>query len=323
VKVYDYLKTYKKATYSEIEKNFGEEGIIELTQLLRDGKVKIDENEKVLTYVIVEEAKNLQEQPVDNPEEIKKEAFTKMIENTVGIESGGTYTIFNILDWVLQAHSVKGNERAKLITQIWFKLPIEKIFVYRVGEKTFYKFVIDGKEIELNENEMLSTKSFRIKFLQEFNVWLPKLDAFTEGLWIMYQKVKAEKEEFLETLETEKDLILDAIKDYIETSFVSENLEETFRRNVIFVSGDEIYIPNQIVNEIANNATKTKHGYKKIAKILKDVGFLKTTKVMRVGERTGRFWIFDKNKFSLKEKVEENGEEKNESEKTGNSGQGG
>jgi hypothetical protein len=308
--VYDYLKENKKITYSELEKNFGEKGIEEITQLIKEGKVKLLPNEPVVTYEIVEEVKI----EISKEEEIISEIIKNLLK-----EKKKEKTIAEIANEIINLIDVKKEkEREEIAKEIWLGLPIQNIKTYKVGEENFYEFEVNGKTFKLND--VFSEKIWKRLFFEEFGIVLPKAPPGVFTAFLMWFRANAEKIEKLKDIESVEENAREAIINYINNSFITEKVEEALIFNYVYVNGDRIYVPSDVLKRVLKSKN-IKISLKRLAFCLKDL-LAGGSMPFKIGNETKRFWVFDRSKFNPREKVEEKEEEKDKENDSENSEEG-
>ncbi|MEO0282265.1 MAG: hypothetical protein ABIN05_07975 [candidate division WOR-3 bacterium] len=301
-----FKKNDGKIDYFKLYEFFNSNEISLIGKLLEEKKLEIEKIENG-TYIVLKEEEKKDETIEEIDKKFRKDIILEKIKDKFKItEPMGLEEIF--FHYISLNESIRRDERNSIITKLWFSLPIEDVMLKKVSDKNYIVFKIEGVELEFNENEILNQSNFIREFFSHFNIMLPTLPKHAWDLWITYYKNLAKEKPELKTLEKEDDLIADCVKNYIETSFVSEKLEDSLHFNKIFVKNGHIIIPNDRIKKIMEENGINKN-YKKIALILSDRGYMIKSEPLKIAGETKRFWFFDKTKFNLKETVSEEDEE--------------
>lgn len=285
------------------------EKIKELYALVEEGYFTITEN---LEFCASEKFLSLKEEVKKEEEVLKSEYFNTFFKEIKESEKKSMDNIFkNVVDFYKKQDEMTGREREIAADKIWMSLPVKSFTTTIVADKEFFEIEVEDKKIELEEGELLSPKSLIFQIFKKFGLMLPQPSKKTYSLLLMYWRTAFGKEERkIEKIETTEDLIRELVINYIERSFVTENLSETFTYNYIFLEDNCVLVPSEILSALIRT-----NGYKitmkKLGYILKDL-LVKSSETRRVeGLGVKRFWFFDASKFNLKEKVSEEKENEN------------
>lgn len=309
-----FRKTGNMINYFKIGEYFKQDDLKKISDLVNDGALKIQEVENGIFISLLEkEEEKAQKMEAVEIKELRKEVIADTLKGIVKPEENTTLSdLFNSLILMFSTKMDK-KERKEIVKKIWFMIPINEVSCYKISDKIYYKFIIEGKNLEFSDTELFDWTVFRKSFFNIFGVSLPGPSEELYSFWLMYQKAKAKDIEELHEMEREEDIITDALKNYIENSFVTTNLEEVYQYNFIFISECKKYIliPNEVILKIMEDNIGSKINYKRIAFVLNNAGYLLKTEPKWVpGLGTKRFWLFDKSKFKLKVEVEEESEQK-------------
>jgi len=303
----------EKVEYFKLVEHFKDspEKLSVFTELFNQGFFDIKEDENGVIWVIPKEKK---EKPKLDEETIKtrKEALRILIEGTMKVEKK---TLSDIQISLITALGMekRGRDFQKLIDKIWFSLPINGVRIYHVGDELYYEIEMEGESIKIRDVEILSPTRFRSQVFNKFNILLPKPSQICYCLWLMYLRSVAEEERKLKNVETEEDIVRDAVIEYIESSYVSKNMADCMRYGFVYKDNGKIFVPSNFIAKIVERALGRSLKHNKIASYLKDL--IISIQPRRYKDESGntrrrRFWIFDASKFKLREEVKD---EENES----------
>ncbi len=291
-------KLGEKFNYFDIAKFFSQEEIAVINELIKEGAYEVvDENGSIFLKKKRKEEINI--------EEMRNKTIKEMIEQVIQRKE---MTISEIATSLILASNsgIKREERETIYRNVWLGLPIKNIKTYTIGGENFYEFEIDG-EI-LKTNQVLSESVFRKFVFEKFGILLPKPSPETFRLFLMYFKANAQKIEKLKEVENLEEVIRETVINYINNSFVTKNIEETFNYNYVYVEDDKILVPSEILEKILSSRN-IKISFQKLAFLLRDL-LIGSSKTVRVKGEVKRFWVFNKALFEVKEEVKE--EEENE-----------
>lgn len=174
-------------------------------------------------------------------------------------------------------------------------IPLKKIFVYRSGEETKYKFVINDFEITIALDKILNCIDFRMKYMSETSHLLPPLNIFSWNKLINDWLHEHQELSTLVDLENSNDLLIELILTEIQNfAVVSLPQDALSYRRVLFLKEepDIIYVSNKVLEHIINKQ-KAKSTLTQL-KILLSKYLKGDSKVFRIGKTTKRFTCFKK-----------------------------
>lgn len=187
---------------------------------------------------------------------------------------------------------------------LWTKLPID--FVYReiIGENLTFYITIDGKEISLFEKELNTYKKFVEEMLSTHQIFLPIPSPKLWGMFVMYlQNIALERRKI--AIEDEKTMISELVRNYIETSVLTDKIEEALRYNYLLKDGANVWILNENLRDVVKAGVGKDIGYRAIAEALKATAHGSSPKRLPNG-KLKRFWSFEAGSYQLKEQVSNN-----------------
>lgn len=186
----------------------------------------------------------------------------------------------------LQTEKVTALEEYKMI-------PINKILIYRSGEETKYKFLIDSFEITIPLEKILNSIDFRMKYLSETSHLLPPLNNFSWNKLVNDWLKEYGELSTLVNFENSNDILVETIMNEIQNfAVVSIPQDALSYRRALFLKEepDTIYVSNKVLEHIINK-TKTKTTLTQL-KILLSKNLKGDSKVFRIGKTTKRFTCF-------------------------------
>jgi hypothetical protein len=221
--------------------------------------------------VMEEEGKEAKDNPLRQLEEIAKKMGFKLTEMKKGVSGE--------LDWE----------------------DFEEIEVLRFypGNPPIWEIVKNGTTMEIRDKDILTQSRFRLEVLSKFGIMLPPIRATAWAMlvngWKDFREVVHEKEEDI----SEEQNAADTIIELIESSTVVDSKEKTFVRGFVYVEGERIFIPSEIIQrELLKKGNKT--SLRNLAYVLRDCLSCgsKLVNVKLKGRHTKkRFWIFKTSKF--------------------------
>ena len=296
-------KIGERLNYFELSKTLSQEETILLAKLIDDGVYRIESDENGDIWIVKREEPKEEAEEKEELRELRKDVMKNFLEKAMKREE---MTLSEIAQLVITTSSTKmGNkEKSAIYKKIWFSLPIKNIKSYWIADEHYYEFEIENQKFKVSGSQILSDKTFRKIIFDNFGIVLPKPNFETFQLFLMWFKSNAEEIKKLKETESFEENVREIVMNYVNNSFVTDKLEETFSFNYIFLDGDGILIPSEVLMNLLKS-----HGFsvkpQKLAFILKDL-VLCPSKPMRVkGMGLKRFWVFDKNCFEIKEEVGE------------------
>lgn len=194
-------------------------------------------------------------------------------------------------NYVLTESDLKENE------VMWLRIPVQEVRIYP-GSNPIYEIKIYDKILKLEEEDLLNPNNFRTEYFKFFGVMLsPLSQSKWSRLLTMWRFSKGiilkEKEETI----SEEEQILEEIINYINNSHIIDKKEYTFREGYVFLDGENILVPSDILKRVVERL-KIKFSLRKLSYILKDY-LISGSIRSKIGKDVKRFWAFDLSKFEL------------------------
>lgn len=173
--------------------------------------------------------------------------------------------------------------------KVWFDLGIKNVVIYPRQDVVDFEF-LDGTKITVERKKVGNCSDFRSKLFFRSKFLLPFLkkdewEAFLTHL--MHSSSVIENDNV-----SEEDAIGQAVINYINTSKIVAQIEQTFGGSFVFLSDDgSILVPTEKIKKFME-----KNGYKvnltQLHHLIKPL--LKGgTIVKKIGKQCKRFWVFD------------------------------
>jgi len=301
-------KLGERIDYFELPKILKAEEIAALQKLIENGEYEVKQDEAGKVWV-VKVGSGEQKASESEIKELRKDIIKQTIEKLVEKKEMSLSEIATIIVSYL-ATKIKPEEKREIAKRIWFSLPFKNIKTYYVADEQFYEFELEGKKFKVAGNEILAQAKIRNLIFQEFGILLPRLSPEHYTLFLMWFKSVAEEVTKLKETENMEENVRETIINYINNSFVTKNIEETFSYNYIYLDGDGVFVPSEIIAKIlaSNNYRITPQ---RLAFILKDLILIPSKTIRVKGMGVKRFWVFDKSCFEIKETVGEENENSN------------
>jgi len=188
-----------------------------------------------------------------------------------------------------------------------------------IADKIQYKIKIGNEEIALEEEEIFSPEAFIRKFFKVFGFVLPKPSRKAYGLWLAYIRAIGVENIKLKSLETDDELIRNVVVNYIENSYLSENVEDLLLPNTVYLDRGYVAVPNNIIKKIVELRLEKKVTYKQIANAVRDI--LEFSRPVKIKGELIRMWYFKKEIFNFQKPILEK-EDENENNNSGETGNG-
>jgi hypothetical protein len=302
----------------DLRKYFSNEELKRISELI-DANVLKTEFSGSNVFVVYEKPpeQNQTEQIQPNVNEIRKEIILEEIRKRFEPKVA---TITEIFQSILDADVLRqGEERQKFLDTLWFTIPIDNVEIILIADKLQYKIKIGKEEIILEENEIFSPEAFVRKFFKVFGFVLPKPSRKAYGLWLAYIRAIGVENIKLKSLETDEELIRNVVVNYIENSYISENVEDLLLPNTVYLDRGYIAVPNNIIKKIVELRLEKKVTYKQIANAVRDI--LEFSRPVKVKGELIRMWYFKKENFNFQKPILEK-EDENENNNSGETGNG-
>jgi hypothetical protein len=300
----------------DLRKYFSNEELKRISELIDANvlKTEISGSNVFIVYEKPPEQNQTQtEQIQPNVNEIRKEIILEEIRKRFEPKLA---TITEIFQSILDADVLKqGEERQKFLDTLWFTIPIENVEIILIADKLQYKIKIANEEIILEENEIFSPEAFVRKFFKVFGFVLPKPSRKAYGLWLAYIRAIGVENIKLKTLETDEELIRNVVVNYIENSYLSENVEDLLLPNTVYLDRGYVAVPNNIIKKIVELRLEKKVTYKQIANAVRDI--LEFSRPVKIKGELIRMWYFKKENFNFQKPILEKEEEENENNNSG------
>jgi hypothetical protein len=216
-------------------------------------------------------------------------------------------TITEVFQSILDADMLKGEDKQKFLDTLWFTIPIENVEIILIADKLQYKIKIANEEIILEENEIFSPEVFVRKFFKVFGFVLPKPSRKAYGLWLAYIRAIGVENIKLKSLETDEELIRNIVVNYIENSYLSENVEDLLLPNTVYLDRGYVAVPNTIIKKIVELRLEKKVTYKQIANAVRDI--LEFSRPVKIKGELIRMWYFKKEIFNFQKPILEKEDE--------------
>lgn len=190
----------------------------------------------------------------------------------------------------------------------WLKVNIEKIIIF-TGQKSYIQIKISNNDlIELCEDEMLNANKFRQKYFITQGIMLTPIDATAWSyLLTIWQKEKGEKTE--KELASEETEARELIIDYIENAGVVTDgaKEKALNYGYVYISQQKIYVLGRTIKSILRK-NDLKITQEKLRFVLNEY-LLENSTPVKINGISKRFWVFNKQKFDLKDEITDEKEE--------------
>jgi hypothetical protein len=304
----------------DIRKYFSNEELKRISELIDTNvlKTEISGSNVFIVYEKPPEHQTEQQQIQPNVNEIRKEIILEEIRKRFEPKLA---TITEIFQSILDADVLKqGEERQKFLDTLWFTIPIENVEIILIADKLQYKIKIANEEIILEENEIFSPEAFIRKFFKVFGFVLPRPSRKAYGLFLAYIRARGVENVKLKSLETDEELIRNIVVNYIENSYLSENVEDLLLPNTVYLDRGYVAVPNNIIKKIVELRLEKKVTYKQIANAVRDI--LEFSRPVKIQGELIRMWYFKKEKFNFQKPILEKEEEENENNNSGEAGNG-
>ena len=302
----------------DLRKYFSNEELKRISELI-DANVLKTEISGSNVFIVYEKPpeQNQTEQIQPNVNEIRKEIILEEIRKRFEPKLA---TITEIFQSILDADVLKqGEERQKFLDTLWFTIPIDGVEIVLIADKIQYKIKIGNEEIALEEDEIFSPEAFIRKFFKVFGFVLPKPSRKAYGLWLAYIRAIGVENIKLKSLETDDELIRNVVVNYIENSYLSENVEDLLLPNTVYLDRGYVAVPNNIIKKIVELRLEKKVTYKQIANAVRDI--LEFSRPVKIKGELIRMWYFKKEIFNFQKPILEK-EDENENNNSGETGNG-
>ena len=302
----------------DLRKYFSNEELKRISELI-DANVLKTEISGSNVFIVYEKPpeQNQTEQIQPNVNEIRKEIILEEIRKRFEPKLA---TITEIFQSILDADVLKqGEERQKFLDTLWFTIPIDGVEIVLIADKIQYKIKIGNEEIALEEEEIFSPEAFIRKFFKVFGFVLPKPSRKAYGLWLAYIRAIGVENIKLKSLETDDELIRNVVVNYIENSYLSENVEDLLLPNTVYLDRGYVAVPNNIIKKIVELRLEKKVTYKQIANAVRDI--LEFSRPVKIKGELIRMWYFKKEIFNFQKPILEK-EDENENNNSGETGNG-
>jgi len=293
----------------DLRKYFSNEELKRISELI-DANVLKTEISGSNVFIVYEKPpeQNQTEQIQPNVNEIRKEIILEEIRKRFEPKLA---TITEIFQSILDADVLKqGEERQKFLDTLWFTIPIDGVEIVLIADKIQYKIKIGNEEIALEEEEIFSPEAFIRKFFKVFGFVLPKPSRKAYGLWLAYIRAIGVENIKLKSLETDDELIRNVVVNYIENSYLSENVEDLLLPNTVYLDRGYVAVPNNIIKKIVELRLEKKVTYKQIANAVRDI--LEFSRPVKIKGELIRMWYFKKEIFNFQKPMLEKEEDEDE-----------
>jgi len=303
----------------DLRKYFSNEELKKISELIDSGVLKseISGSSVFIVYKKPEGQNQAEWEQIQTLDEVRKEIvleeIKKRFEPTIK-------TISEVFQNIMDADLLRGEEKQKFLDSLWFSLPIEKVEIILIADKIQYKLKIGNEEIVLEENEIFSPESFIRKFFKSFGFVLPRPSRKAYGLFLAYIRARGVENVKLKSLETDEELIKNVVVNYIENSYLSENVEDLLLPNTVYLDRGYVAVPNNIIKKIVELRLERKVTYKQIANAVKDI--LEFSKPVKIKGEVLRMWYFKKEVFNFQKPILEKEEDEDENDNSGEAGNG-
>jgi hypothetical protein len=300
----------------DLRKYFSNDELKRISELIDSNVLKTEisgSNVFIVYEKPLEQNQTQTEQIQPNVNEIRKEFILEEIRKRFEPKLA---TITEIFQSILDADILKqGEERQKFLDTLWFTIPIDNVEIILIADKLQYKIKIANEEIILEENEIFSPEAFIRKFFKVFGFVLPRPSRKAYGLWLAYIRAIGVENIKLKSLETDEELIRNVVVNYIENSYLSENIEDLLLPNTVYLDRGYVAVPNSIIKKIVEIRLEKKVTYKQIANAVRDI--LEFSRPVKMKGELIRMWYFKKEIFNFQKPILEKEEGENENNSSG------
>jgi len=169
-----------------------------------------------------------------------------------------------------------------------------KVFPRIDQDSVIWKIKIRGKWFEMKSEKLLRSDTFKRKWLDNFDE-LISFAGGSQGKWVdlvnswAQQAVPSKNDDPID----HEQVAIDTIVEWVQTCEKTEDIGVAWRNpHYIYCNGDaKAYFPSKHISQIIRTEKLT-IGWGRLRKLL-DPYLLENTEVMRVGDKTCRFWVFD------------------------------
>jgi len=167
------------------------------------------------------------------------------------------------------------------------------------GDPTIYEFSIHGKILKLTSEELLSSKTFRIRWLDNFH----SLVSFSNMEWSYLVASLLSKVELIDIVERgdvlspTKNIVDDLIHE-INEAVVVKNLKDALDNGKVYYNGNgEIYVANKFIQRVMQRSHE-KASIRALREELDD--YISNNVIpLKVGKHSYRFWRFRLEKLCI------------------------
>jgi len=168
---------------------------------------------------------------------------------------------------------------------------IEEVIAMTSKEDTIYEISIKGEKIVITADELLKQTKFRVEYFRKFGVALPRIK---EGHWTEICNMIGKKIiEIRDEVVSEEDTIREIMEQIVSKPQTTEKCEELIHSYTNYYREGKLYVSNKMIKMLC---TKYKLKIEEMRRLLHEY-MVGNTKVIRVGKKTIRMWVFDYEKI--------------------------